>query len=229
MKWILIFLLLFQPLFPKPNTWVEATDQYARLTHNAPLYKTSSADQNNYGIWCEMEATYFVQIILDFNESLYKVRYANMTGYVEKDAVTLVYSTPQNPYPNNIIITIASSCYLRSTPTIQASNTLTTLSKGTTVTFIGKVDSETIMDFNGPTWYLVSYQDLIGYVYCGYTEKVGTIMPNIEQVTVAKPNTSEVGITPFSNVQSMWLVLLALIPTIAILYFIYKPNKKTSK
>lgn len=225
MKWLIIVSILVLSCF-RPSEPIFAASQYARLNSNAYLYKTSSMDKNNYNVWCEMESTYFVEILLDFNSTLYKVRYGSVVGYVDKEDVTLVYSTPQNPYPSNIQITLTAPCYLRSTPTINSANTLTTLSKGDSIPFIAKIDSETVMDFTGPTWYLVSYQDVMGYVYAGYTEKLGTIMPNLEQVSLSLPTTnSEIGITPFNNIQSLWLVVFALIPTFAILFLLYKPKK----
>lgn len=225
MKWFIILsILLLSFVQSKPP--VLADSSYARLNVDAYLYKTSSTDKNNYGVWCQMESTYFVEIILDFNSTLYKVRYGSIVGYVKKEDVTPVYSTPNNPYPSNIQVTLTAPCYLRSTPTINAANTLTTLSKDDSIPFIAKIESETVMDFNGPTWYLVSYQDVIGYVYAGYTEKLGTIMPNLEQVSTSLPTKSDIGITPFNNIQSLWLVVLALIPTFGILFLLYKPKKE---
>lgn len=225
MKWIILVSFLLLSCFSS-TTPVFADTSYARLNVDAYLYKTSAVDKNNYGVWCQMESTYFVEIILDFNSTLYKVRYGSVVGYVKKEDVTPVYSTPKNPYPSNIQIKLNAPCYLRSTPTINAANTLTTLSKEESLPFIAKIDSEVVMDFNGPTWYLVSYQDVMGYVYAGYTEKLGTIMPNLEQVSLSMPTTSDIGITPFNNIQSLWLVVLALIPTFGIIFLLYKPKKE---
>lgn len=227
MKYVIMVLIIFCSTIKQTPVYAEVS--YARIMNNTNLYKNSSADTNNYNVWCQLESTYFVEVILDFNESLYKVKYGNLVGYAKKDDLLPVYSTPENPYPTNITTTMAASCYLRSTPTIQSSNTLTTISKDETITFIGQLESENVMDFHGCTWYLISYKDIIGYVYAGYTNRIGTIMPNLEQVSLSIPNIAKVGISPFSNIQSIWLTMIALIPTAIILYLLYKPKHKRTK
>ncbi len=201
------------------------TPQYARLTTNANLYKNSSINIHNNGVWCTMESSYFVEIILDFSPELYKVRYNGLIGYVEKEHVVPIYNIPSNPYPSSITTDIIISCYLRSTPEIKDTNTLTTLSKDTTITFLAKIDGQSVMDFQGSTWYLVSYNDLIGYVYSGYTSRIATIMPNIEEVSYTIPQISTNTITPFNHIESIWLTLLALLPTLLIIFLLYKPKK----
>lgn len=102
-------------MFNCPITYCNGS--YARIIDNRTyLYKTASSDNSIKNIICAMENTYYVEILLTYDEDFYKVNYNGVSGFVLRNQVKKVSGIPANPYPNNIkMMTINNNIYLRST------------------------------------------------------------------------------------------------------------------
>ena len=88
----LILIILFNN-FPCVNA-VENPTYYARILFDQVyLYKTAKEDNSIGNIYFELPKTYFVEL-LDKSGDFYEARYINFTGYVKKDSVQAVSSTP---------------------------------------------------------------------------------------------------------------------------------------
>ena len=219
----LIFVIILMICFQIDFSY--ASGNYARITQSCYLYKTSTITNSIDDIVCILEPTYFCQILADYNDSMYKVSYAGVTGYVQKTKVKQVMDTPKVPYPSGVKITTTLKCYLRNSPIISSENVICTVPKDTSnISYIAKTIGEVDMDLYGNTWFLCSYNNVTGYIYSGYTSGIDTIMPNVETVSYLEP-VDKGRILPIPATYCIILLLIILLPTSLIFYFLYKPYK----
>jgi len=212
-------------VFPKFKTFYSYTE-YARILESTALYKDElSLDNSN--IICLLEPTYFVEIISDYNDSFYFVSYGGMNGYVFKDKIKLVDSTPQTPFPNIKLTTFSNKCNLRSLPN-SSGTVLVPITANTEVSYIGKVYGEAVMDYNGEIWYLIDYLGIKGYVYNGYFSNFPIVAPNTEEIAFLEGN-DFVAVNPLSNESCLIIIILILIPSILILILLFKKPRTIPK
>lgn len=229
---MLISCFCLQMLFAK-QFFVSANSQietYARITNNTTyLYKTATENENVENKLCLLAQTFFVKVLTNYNENFYKVQYSNLTGYVKKQEVQLVNEIPKTPYPSLQTITIKNnvSCYLRSTPKVKGaiSNIITIIPSGANVTYIGKIIGEEAIDLQGNIWYLVKYNDNLGYIYSFYSNTFLPTQTNNE-VTTLKLSAPSTTLNPLSNTTSIIIIVAILLPLVLILFLLYKPTAK---
>lgn len=233
---ILITLVLFQALIPSQSIVANANGtKYARINGSGNyLYKTATENPQINNIWCELENSYFIEIIADYNNDFYKVNYNSIVGFALKKNLSEVISTPASPYPSGINISIddSSGCYLRSTPISKTStnNIIKTLDKGTNnILFIGYIHGDECVDLKGNLWYLVKYGTEIGYIYSSFVSNKVTIYPNLEEVSLLNNNVSSTMLNPLTNTTTLILVICIMIPCLIILILLFCPKPKTSK
>lgn len=223
MKFLVFIILLFCSIFNFKNDKVYAGVRYARIENSTNIY--SSSYENSSTI-CIAEKSYFVQILNETNH-MYKVNYNNISGYIKKNDVKEITSTPSTPYPTNIKIKIGSDCNLRSTPTTksQVSNVVCTIKAGeTNLEFIGRVFADEAIDFGGTTWYLVRYLGELGYVYNRYISSITPIYENPEKFTYLNNSISTIQ-NPITNTPSLLLIIIMSIPLLVIILILYAPKK----
>lgn len=213
-----------------PVTYCEPN--YARIIDTRTfLYKTANNDNNTKNIICIMENTYYVEILLTYDEDFYKVNYNGVSGYVLRNQVKKVSQTPTNPYPKDIkMLTINNNVYLRSTPEKTNNNLSIIPSNCANLRYIGKVYGEQLDDFRDNTWYFVEYQGVFGYIYSEYLKSVDQIVPNIEELSFLNDSDFDDIINPLSNSTCAIIIAILLAPIMLILFLLYKkPNKKKEK
>lgn len=229
-KFIIILLTsLIYILELSPNTITLASSRYARIESSTQIYKTLSSTDNISNILCLAERSYYVEIVGNYNE-YFRVNYNGINGFVKKNDVKEVSSTPSTPYPYNIKLTLGSNCNLRSTPTTNSStnNIIATLYAGEdNFTFVGRIYSEEAIDFGGSTWYYVNYQGTYGYIYNKYVKSITPIYENTENYIYLTATTEKID-NPITHTPSLILIIILLIPSILILVILYLPKKRKS-
>lgn len=230
---ILIFTIsccVFSALPNSFTTTYAVSDSYAQVNDNSSyLYKTSSYNEDIDNKYCLLPKSFFVKILNNYNDLYYKAQYKDLTGYVKKSEVSLIKETPQKPYPTTKTISIKStnSCYLRNSPKIKTSisNVITTIPSSTKdIEYIAKMMGEEAIDLQGTMWYLVRYNNQLGYIYNFYSNTIILDEINAEQVTVIYQNES-MTLTPLSDTQNLLLIFSILLPILVVLYLLYTPNK----
>ena len=217
-------LLLLQTL-PMLKTYYSYTE-YARTLETSALYKSPSK-QDSENIICQVDATYFVEIISDFDDKCYLVNYCGTNGYILKASIKVVAETPKNPYPNIKLTTFSNKCNLRSSPSVSGT-VLVPIPANSELNYIGKIYGEAIMDYNGETWYYVDYLGIKGYVYNGYLANIPLISPNTEEVSFLQEN-EFLSVNPLTNESCIIIIILILIPTVFILILLFKKPKLIPK
>ena len=205
---------------------------YARIIDNhCYLFKTASDDNNIKNIICIMENTYYVEILLIYDEDFYKVNYNGVSGFVLRNKVKRVTEVPNNPYPTNIkMLTTTNSIYLRSSPEITDNNLSIIPSNCASLNYIGKTYGEQVDDFRQNLWYFVEYQGIYGYVYGDYIVSISNIYPNIEELSFINDNDFDDIINPLSDGTSALIIALMLLPILIIIFLLYKkPKAKKEK
>ena len=222
---LIIFAISFY--FSNPTICNASTSKFARIEKTTEIFKSNSTEQNLNNILCLAEATYYVEIISDY-DSLYKVNYNGITGFIKKTDIKEVVNTPITPYPYNIKMSINSNCNLRSTPTTKSdtNNVISTIyTTSENITFIGRVVGEEAIDFGGNTWYYVCFEGNYGYIYNNYVKSITPIYQNTETFTYAT-NLSNTIDNPIKDPPSLIIMCILAIPLFAVLYILYLPKKR---
>lgn len=226
MKILIIIYLMVCNILNVSTSCVYSSTRYARIENASNIY--SSNEENK--ILCMAEKTYFVQIINEI-DNMYKVNYNGISGYINKNDVKEITSTPFTPYPSNIKLIIGSDCNFRSSPTTksQTNNILATLKSGEeNIEFIGRIYSDEAIDFGGTTWYFVKYLGEYGYIYNKYVKSITPIYENTEKVTYLQNSSPDIP-NPITHTPSILIMIIMAIPLLLILLILYLPRKFKSK
>lgn len=216
------------------------TYTYAQIKNdNSYLYKNCSSTSLTNAYFA-LPNTYFVLLISNINEDFYKAQYKDIVGYVLKSDVTPVAETPKTPYPKNITFRtyssdgtkVFSSPYNTNSPTIVES--IKVLEE---VEYYGEIIGDEFIEDRGFTWYYCkTNNNNYGYLYKGLCDMLTTFSPNTESVTpITSPFENEDNSYLYNLVDmSIWLkillIVLVCLPSIGIIYILFKPlNNKTKK
>jgi hypothetical protein len=227
MKRIIIVLTLILIVLMNENVYtIKADTNYARINKTTEIYKTFSDNNSLENILCLAEVTYYVEIISDY-DTLYKINYNGIVGYIKKTDVKKIQNTPITPYPYNIKLTINSNCNLRSTPTTKSSSNNTISIVYTTsedIVFIGRAIGEEAIDFGGNTWYYVCYNGDYGYIYNNYVKSITPIYKNSEKYEYINETTSSIN-NPITHTPSLIIIIFLSIPLFLVIIILYLPHK----
>lgn len=226
-KILLIFVVLFSSF-----QFTYCDNSYARITNSHTyLYRTASRNTDTKNIICVMENTYYVEILLIYDEDFYKVNYNGVSGYVLRQDVKRVKDVPTHPYPSGVeMVTINNNSYLRTSPN-KSNNSLTIVpSNCSKLNYIGKIYGEQVDDFRQNLWYYVEYQGVYGYIYSEYIRSISSIYPNVEELSYVNDNDFDDIINPLSNSTCILIIVGMSVPILIIMYMIYKkPRRSKSK
>lgn len=233
---ILVIIVLTLSLNSNDINVFASSKEYARISQNGCyLYKNPSDNPNIDNIWCELENTYFVELIVeDYNNTFSKINYNSIIGFAKKDCLRKIINVPSMPYPSGINIKINSNngCYLRENPISKTNtnNIIKTLNKGTdNILFIGYIKGDEGVDLKGNLWYLVKHGNDIGYMYSDFAESKVTIYPNLEEVSFINNNISSTLLNPLTNTTTLIIVIAILTPSVLIMILLFLPKRKTAK
>ena len=208
------------------NFQVIADNRYARIEKTTEIFKTNYANKNIDNIICLAEESYYVEIIADY-DSLYKVNYNGITGYIKKTDIRKVENIPNTPFPNNIKIIMNSNCNLRNSPTTKSStnNIISTINTNAQdIIFIGRTTGEEAIDFGGTTWYYVNYNGNYGYIYNNYIKSITPIYKNTDKFTYLQEYAIQ-NENPLSQTSNIIIIIALSIPLFCILFILYIPRK----
>ncbi|MBQ7351602.1 MAG: hypothetical protein IJW59_01875 [Clostridia bacterium] len=194
------------------------------------IYKTISLDNSFENIICLAEESYFVEIIVEY-EQCYRVNYNQVTGFVKKADVKEISNTPLTPYPNNIKLTIGNNCNLRSSPTTQSTTTnivIPIYTNTENIEFIGRIFGEEAIDFGGNTWYLIKHNNQYGYIYNKYVSSISPIYYNTENVSYTQEDIQSIQ-NPITHTPSIILIIILSIPIAITLFIFFLPQKTKHK
>ena len=215
---------------------------YAKiLFEQVYLYKSPVDNNDITNIYFELPKTYFVEL-LSKSGDFYEARYLDFKGYVKKDSVQAVESTPINPFLNNISFRVYAelSQSLRSSPTTQASSsnlivTIPNLTKN--ITYFGKVSGECLIEGRTNVWYYCKYtadKDYYGYVYSDFCDEMPPIVSNTEEITYITNPTFEVqtqstNTIPITNNAVGIIIGILSVPALIFVFLIMKGTKFLNK
>jgi len=219
---------------------VENQTYYARvLFEQVYLYKTPFEDNSYSNIFFELPKTYFVELV-DVENNFYKAKYLNFTGYVKKDSVQAVASTPKNPFLNNVTFRVYAdlSQNLWSIPTTENSTLITEIPPLTNkIQYIAKTNGQCLIQGRTSTWFYCKYtsqnNEYYGYVYSDFCDEMPTIMNNFEEVnyinnpTFKTPQQTVNAIPKDSNVVGV-IVLIMSIPALIFVFMLLKGTRLLS-
>lgn len=183
---ILILLIIFQSSFPSIYAINDQTYFAKILFDEVYFYKSPTADNSTNNIYFELPKTYFVELISKEGD-FYEARYLDFVGYVKKDCVQAVSSTPSNPYLEDINFRVYAELSQNLWTSPNSSNLITqipNLSKN--LTYYGRIKGETLIEGRTNVWYFCKYStgtDYYGYVYSDFCDEMDTIIQNNETLS----------------------------------------------
>lgn len=240
-----MILLILSLLFQTSPISVYATETnktyYARvLFDQVYLYKTPTENNDYNNIYFELPKTYFVELISKEND-FYQARYLDFVGYVKKESVQAVSSTPNNPFLTNINFRVYAelSQTLRSSPTTQTNNILTQIPILTrNITYIGKINGECLIEGRTSVWYYCKFsssQEYFGYVYSDFCDEMPSLIPtNSEDLVYINnpsfdPITAPINTIPQTSNAVGIVICILSIPAIIFILLIMKGTRFSTK
>lgn len=250
---ILFFVILVNPLFSYLNT-----DKISKANEIATKYVQIQTENimfydSKFSPLFILPFSYYVEVYDCLND-FYKAKYLDVYGYVKKDEVVAVTTSPKSPFLENINFRILAkqSTELRTEPTREngSSSLICELDLyETNLIFYGEINGEEVVPKLGNLWYYTAYtsnnQTKFGYIYAGLTDQKKEIYPlqietenvidehswlkNDESTNyIAQENTSSQDNSKTFTSKQIALITLISIP-IFLLFFTFAKPKKLGK
>lgn len=246
------YLLLFSTTFyfKKANANVYTNYTYAQIkSDDTYLYKTpnNATVQNAY---FALPNTYFVMLLSNYNDYLYKVQYKDLVGFVLKQKVYPVKEKPQKPFLENITFRVYSSdgTKVYNSPfNTQEQTNFNFVEVFETINYYGYILGDELIENRGLTWYYgkTNYSsnnspqnesvnqtnNITGYFYSGLCDSLSSIPQNTESVTYTnqvfldEDNSFLFSLIDLSPALKILLVVLITLPSIGLIYLLFAPFK----
>lgn len=231
-----LLIFMFFAFFLTENTEIahaENNTMWCRITsENTILYKSIPTSENT-SCYFTLPTTYFAKV-LDCADEYSKISFQDIEGYVLTENITLVYSEPVTPFPENITFKINNSldAVIKDNPSVNGKH-VGTLKNGQSATFFGKIIGEEAIAGLGTTWYYMSFdcdgQALFGYVYAPLTEDLTPIKENTEEVllTPVSNQPSKIIVSPeLLDYKNIFIIISLCIVGILLILAVFIPQKK---
>lgn len=232
---LLILLLLINSISPTVYA-TESKTYFAKILFDQVYLYKSPVDSNDISnIYFELPKTYFVEL-LSKNGIFYEARYLDFKGYVKKDSVQAIDSTPTNPFLNNISFRVyaelSQSLYSNPNSTSNLITTIPNLTKN--ITYFGKINGECLIEGRTDVWYYCKFSNFYGYVYSDFCDEMQPIAPNTEEVNyITNPSfeiqTPKINTIPITNNAVGIIIGILSIPALIFVFFILKGSKILNK
>ena len=240
---------IFSTIFSvkKTNASIYTNYTYAQIkSDDTYLYKTPSnaTVQNAY---FALPNTYFVMLLSNYNDYLYKVQYRDIVGYVLKQKVYPIKEKPKTPYLQNITFRVYSSDGTKvyySPFNTQEQNSFYFVEVFQTINYYGYILGDELIENRGLSWYYgktnfenqtsnqnANQNAITGYFYSGLCDSLSSIPQNTESVTyisqvfLDEDNSFLFSLIDLSPALKILLVVLISLPSIGLIYLLFAPFK----
>lgn len=238
MKYKLIIALCFLVFALCPTSQIifaeEENFEWCRITtDNTMLYKEIPSS-NNESICFSLPTTYFAEILDCADEEYYKVNFNNVVGYVKKENVTKVYSTPLMPFPVDITFCVNSSvqAVIRDIPSTNGEY-LGVIPTSKEAIYLGTTTGDEAILGLGTEWFYVRFGDdennLSGFIYAPLTQNLKEIPENTEEVLLTPAAAEESGfiLSPeLMDSKTILIIICLCVVGFLLLLAIFLPLKK---
>ena len=226
----------------KPFAIADEMKKYAQIQkENVQFFFTPNGE-----VGFELPKSYYVELLANVDENgFYLAKYLEQVGYVKKNDIQCVSSSPQKKFLNDVNFRILAnqSAELRSEPsrTKGASTLICELDLyETNFVFYGKRIGEEVVPKRGNVWYYCMYvknqTKYFGYVYGGLVDQ----MPNFEELelnafpidehtwTLANENPKQENLSiDMPNSSQLAVIVGISVPALLLLIVLFRPVKVT--
>lgn len=196
---------------------------FALIGEDCLLY----ADESAIVSVCSLPSSYFVEIIEE-QDSVYKVSYLDIDGYVKAESVTIVDYLPLNKYPTSLSCSLSNdgnTITMRSSPFIKDDNVITRLESEEIVEYYGSKKGDSQIEILGDEWYYIKDKNgNFGYVYNLYLTP--PTFPKNDYLATEKDNTSLSSSLSLSSMQSGIVIALLSLLFVILVYFCTRPKSQ---
>lgn len=175
--------------------------------------------------------TYFVKILDEANEIFYYAQYKDAIGYVQKEKVSVMNGTPNNPYASATFRTfLPDGLGLYSKPTISSEDLLVNVPYLTeSLDFYGYISGEEAIPDKTDQWIYCNFdngQSNFGYLYSVFCDNLTQIQGNNEIFEIIDNPSFTLGATAveLSPVAMTFIIIGVSIPCLIVIYLLIKPT-----
>lgn len=238
---ILILLIVFHSITP-PVIAVNSQTFYAKiLFEQVYFYKSPIDDNSSNNVYFELPKTYFVELLSKHGD-FYEARYLDLFGYVKKDCVQAVSSTPSKPFLEDVNFRVyaelSQSLWSSPYPNLSSTNLVTTLPNLTkNLNYYGTIQGESLIEGRTNIWYFCKYSaeaDYYGYIYSDFCDEMTAINQNNENISFITNPTFETNIQqpksiPTNNNSVGIIIGILSIPALIFVFLLLKGTNILSK
>ena len=233
-----IFIIFLSLTLPNTNScFAEHNIIFARvMTDDCCLYVDTEINNPIF----TLTKTYFVELLYS-SDDYYYARYDDVYGFVLKEKVKPVISTPNNPFLSNISfrIFVPSGANLRSSPKNDGANNLicTIPFLDYNILYYGTTQGEEAISKKGNSWYYCKYyynnNSYVGYVYSPLCDCLTQIEPNNEEMeymqeepdfSYSSTETQSNQILEISQTAQTLIIIAISLPCLLFIYLLFKPT-----
>lgn len=232
-------LIFYHPTISSNTTSAQAT-KYAKAKENCVLYKSNNVSDNLQQQYFYVPTSYFVTILENVTQDIYKVAYKDFVGYCKAQDLSAVSFTPSTPYLNSITFDINenSGTQVWSVPSSQLGIKLATIpADSRAIEYIAAINGEVPIGGSSNVWYYARFTPAAnvtkvyeGYIYSEEVVNLTHIPTNLEAENeeVALPNLN----SNLSLSSTLRIVLISLICLPFLILFVIaliKGNRKLNQ
>lgn len=211
-------------------------EYYRITTEDALFYRTDSGDKSIENVYCVLPKSYFVKLNSETDNDYISVSYLGLSGYVNKQYVIPVYSTPETPYSiRSFAILPTANAVMWSLPDTTSTYLGSIPYNISEVIFLGETTGQKLNETDNGVWYLCEFMNdeaklVVGYIHSNLATNLTEFCENTEEVLL-EPVISTGGILApeITNTSSLLLILLLTIPAVLILTLILKPKRSKAR
>ncbi len=239
---ILWAVALFFPLFSLDAKAELYQPVFAIIGDEAILYRKTDAA---YLPVCTLPSGYFVRVDGESENGFVPVTYDDLSGFVPTSTITACEKEPISKY-HSTMITLSNdghSVNLRSEPSHERDNVISTLPSESCVHYYGATTGSTQVEAVGANWFYVRFDDggekkrgFVYSLYCStpqidenYTEWVTEPEPpvtddviSVDGTTSDENDATEKAAKPLSSIKEGVIIAALCLPTILIVYILFK-------
>ena len=225
----ILILVIILSQYNIPYVYASDSPTFARIMKdNVCFYRSPTNIDESSNIYFDLPKTYFVELLDNANADFYQARYMNIIGYVKKESVQAVASTPTSPYLSNTTFRVYAnlSQNLRTSPNKTETNLIVNIPILTrNILLIGKINGECLIEGRTNQWFYCRYVgDKIyeGYVYSDFCDEISPQIDNTEEVTyIPNPTFEETPTkTTLSIDDNLVGVIIGILSIPALIFFI---------
>lgn len=221
----LFYLFIFLLIFSSQNLNISFAENsrtyYAKVEGEGYFF---SAPNENSKLF-QLPSSFFVLLVQNENDTFYKAKYKDISGFVKKSEVTPMSGSPTSPYPEARFRVFAKEGLgLFSQPNSSSTLVSTIPYLYEDIDFYGYMTGDEDIPKKSKEWFYCSYLGEHGYLYSVFCDSLPKLEKNLETFDVVIPDFSSNGISAMNSSSLLWIIIGVGLPSLVVLALLLKPS-----